>query len=119
MNVIFTDLFGKKEPAMPTPNPAHVLWCRQMWEMLADGGSWGLPNNGLIFRKDADAHELVLVQAMPHMVGMPMSPDELLARQISLYIDTIEHFSLIGVTVRRDCDWPVVPAKGKRYERPT
>ncbi len=109
--VTFRNLFDKEPGLMPDMNPAHVEWCRSMWGLMADGGAWGLPNSGLIFRKDAAARELVLIQAMPHMPGMPLSPDELLARQISLYIDTVEHFALIDVRVRRDCAWPV-PEKG-------
>lgn len=91
---------------IPMLDPEHVAWCRRLWTMLTDGGSWGLPNSGLIFRKDAVARELVLVNIMPHMDNMPVSSDELLARQLELYIQTQQHFKLIGVHVRRECEWP-------------
>jgi hypothetical protein len=92
---------------MPAPKQAHVEWCQRTWDMLTDGGSWGLPASGLIFQKREAARELVLIDAMPHMPEMPISADELLARQISLYIQTVEHFALCDVKVRRECSWPV------------
>jgi hypothetical protein len=110
-HVIFHHLFGEEPGMKDAPTPEHVAWCRRMWGLMADGSSWGLPASGLIFQKREAARELVLIDAMPHMPEMPISADELLARQISLYIQTIEHFALIDVKVRRECSWPV-PAKG-------
>jgi hypothetical protein len=110
-HVIFLHPFGEEPGLMPTPTQAHVEWCRRMWSVMADGGSWGLPASGLIFQKREAARELVLIDAMPHTPEMPITADELLARQISLYIDTVEHFALCDVKVRRECSWPV-PAKG-------
>lgn len=32
-------------------NPAHLKWCRNLWEMMADGGTWIVPrSNSVLIR---------------------------------------------------------------------
>lgn len=41
--------------------PEHILaWCRQHVAMIHDGGVWGIPRSGLIFRVDHRRKKLVL-----------------------------------------------------------
>ena len=56
-------------------NTEHTAWCKNLFAMLLNGGSWGVPRSGLIFTKRGDA--LVLTSCMPHDPNMPMTPAEL------------------------------------------
>lgn len=41
--------------------PDHILaWCRQHLALIKDGGVWGIPRSGLIFRVDHNQRKLVL-----------------------------------------------------------
>lgn len=80
-------------------NPAHVVWCRHLFDMLHDKGVWGIPRSGLIFQKQGDA--LVLIDRMPYMEGMPISDEELATQQDHDYEDTCENFGAAGVKVRK------------------
>jgi hypothetical protein len=78
-------------------DPAHVAWCRQHFAMMADGGTWAIPRSGMIFNKRGNT--LVLAVVMPHMNGMPCTPEELIAQQRDEFENCREHFAAAGVTV--------------------
>lgn len=41
--------------------PDHILeWCRQLVRTIRDGGMWGIPRSGLVFRIDQKNKQLVL-----------------------------------------------------------
>ena len=74
-------------------------WCRQLFDSMKDGGIWGIPRSGLVFRKSGD--QLVLVDTMPHDPAMTVSPKQLKAAQESDYRATARHFGAAGITVTR------------------
>jgi hypothetical protein len=77
----------------------HSEWCRQMWSMMADLGTWGVPRSGLIFQKVAEKSKLVLINMMPHDPSMPMSAEELREYQRSDFNVIREQFAKIDVHV--------------------
>jgi hypothetical protein len=76
-----------------------TLWCRNVWQMLNDGGVWGVPRSGLMYRKDEAAMQLVLYARMPHDPEMPMTAAQLREQQDSDHEANREQFAVIGVTV--------------------
>jgi hypothetical protein len=69
--------------------PEHILeWCRQAVRIIADGGVWGIPRSGTIFRVDHKNKQLVLI--------MPGNDDE------ADYNATKHVFKFIGWTVVKD-----------------
>jgi hypothetical protein len=69
--------------------PAHILeWCRNCVRIIADGGIWGIPRSGTIFRVDHQNKKLVLVT--------PGNDDD------GDYNATKEVFKYIGWTVVKD-----------------
>ena len=81
-------------------NPDHVEWCRQMFRKLRDGGTWGIPRSGLMFRKQG--RTLVLYDEMPHDPAMPVTAAQLREQQDSDFEGTKVHFAAVGVEVRRE-----------------
>ena len=80
-------------------DPAHVEWCRSMFNLLADGGVWGVPRSGVVWRKEGKT--LVLDALMPWMEEMEgvITPSEL-HRQQEDEIDAVtRHFAAAGITV--------------------
>lgn len=46
--------------------PDHVLeWCRQLVRAMKDGGVWGIPRSGVVFRIDKKNKQLVLTTGRP------------------------------------------------------
>lgn len=78
-------------------NPEHIRWCRQTFDMMAEGGVWGIPRSGLVFQRIGD--KLVLKDAMPWSAEMPITADELEAMQLREFEETKEHFAAAGITV--------------------
>lgn len=81
-------------------DPGHVTWCRSLFDTLNEGGVWGVPRSGLIFRKDGDA--LVLYATMPHDEEMPLTSEELREQQEDEFESVRAHFGAAGVDVRRE-----------------
>lgn len=79
---------------------SHVNWCRQMVDMLNDGGVWGIPRSGLIFTKTGP-DELTLTARMPWMPEMEgtITPEQLREQQQSDVDGTTAHMAAAGVTV--------------------
>jgi hypothetical protein len=80
-------------------NQSYVQWCRNLFDSITDGGLWGIPACGLMFRKIGT--ELVLIDSMPHVDGMPCSAKELQQKQATMYAQTQQHFEAAGIKVRR------------------
>jgi len=77
----------------------HIQWCRELFDSLNDGGMWGLPECGLVFRKIGA--ELVLIERMPHFDTMSITADQLRQFQESEYENNRQHFEAAGIKVRR------------------
>ena len=75
------------------------LFCQQTWRMLNDGGIWGVPRSGLMYRKDAADARLVLYARMPWECEMPMSEAQLREQQDHDHANIVEMFSAIGIAV--------------------
>jgi hypothetical protein len=76
-----------------------ALWCRGMWEMLAEGGSWAVPRSGLIFTKREG--KLMLTERMPHTDEL-MSEKVLRELQDEDFEIIRDRFQKIGVEVVKD-----------------
>lgn len=83
-------------------DPAHIRWCANLFAMLKDGGAWGVPRSGLIYRKRGNA--LVLVERMPHVAGMPITAAQLAEQQQSDADSTREHFTAAGIEVKDETE---------------
>ena len=79
-------------------NEDHVEWCRRQFNILTDGGAWGIPRSGLIFERHG-GNRLVLVARMPHDPAMPITADELREQQDSDIEGTVLHFGAAGIEV--------------------
>lgn len=80
-------------------NPAHVAWFKQLFRSLRDGGVWGIPRSGLLFKREGN--EIVLMLRMPHDPGMPCTAAELAQQQEWEYEEAAAHFAASGITVRK------------------
>jgi hypothetical protein len=79
-----------------------LMWCNQMWNSLADGGTWAVPRSGLVFQKDKAKKRLVLIARMPYEEGMPGTAEDLRAYQESDFQAIAMRFALIGVGLEND-----------------
>ena len=79
-------------------DPLHVAWCRNHFRiMMTEGGTWGVPRSGLMFRRQGN--RLELIARMPHHPDMPCSPAQLHEQQQSEFDNTKLHFEAAGVNV--------------------
>lgn len=60
----------------------QAVWAKNMFELLAEWGTWGIPRSGLIFQKRGE--QLVLVNRMP---WMPEMGDEITEHELRLQQD--------------------------------
>jgi hypothetical protein len=74
-------------------------FARRLWDSLSEEGVWGVPRSGLMFVKRGQ--QLVLIEQMPHEVGMPLLDYELEALQEEDYEGITDLFAVIGVEVVR------------------
>lgn len=83
----------------------EVAWCRQQWALIRDKGVWAVPRSGLIFQKDAQSMELVLIARMPHdpamtqFDGSPLTAEQLREQQDGEVIAIGQRFAEFGVTI--------------------
>jgi hypothetical protein len=77
-------------------------WATKMWAMLSDGGVWGVPRCGLIYRKHEADMKFVLFSRMPWEEGMPMTREELSEFQADDHEGITRMFASIGVEVVDD-----------------
>lgn len=82
---------------MVEPIGIYTRWCKGIFESLNEGGMWGIPRTGLLFRKGNGT--LTLVALMPHVPEMIISPEELLERQRDEFEVNRVHFERAGVTL--------------------
>jgi hypothetical protein len=78
-------------------NQAHIDWCRNLFDTVADGGSWGIPRSGLILTKRGQTFEVTA--RMPHDPAMPVTEAELREQQDHEVAVVTEHFGAAGITV--------------------
>ena len=76
----------------------YEQWCRQMWALLSEGGTWGVPRSGLVFVK-LDG-ELVEVARMPWTTNMPCTEEQLRHQQQGDFEEIRAQFQRIVVNVR-------------------
>jgi hypothetical protein len=78
-------------------DPDGVAWCKKLLNSLNDHGVWGVPRSGLMFQRQGDM--LVLIDRMPYMDGMPVTPAQLVAQQDAEFELTRRYFAAAGITV--------------------
>lgn len=78
----------------------HVEWCKTMFAMLDDGGMWGIPRSGLIFRKRGA--ELVLTSSMPYDPAMPITEAQFIEQQAHEFDSVQRHFAAAGISVTKE-----------------
>ena len=82
-----------------TKDEMDRLWCQRIFNLLVEGGTWGVPRSGLVFKKQAG--ELVLVDMMPHVEDGLVTVNNLLRFQQEDYEAIKEKFELAGISVRK------------------
>jgi hypothetical protein len=78
-------------------NREHVEWSRKHFNMMADGGGWGVPRSGLMFVRCGN--ELHLVLRSPHDPMMPVTGGELRKQQDADFDMIKESFGAAGIAV--------------------
>lgn len=89
---------------------ADRVWCRNHFAAMADGGRWGVPRSGLIFKREGAT--LVLVERMPwtdelaEAAGagrdVPVDADALRAYQDADAALILRTFREAGIATRND-----------------
>lgn len=74
-----------------------AAFAHSLWAMLAEGGVWGVPRSGLMYRKQDG--QLVLYARMPHDPSLPLTPEELCEQQDADHAGISEMFRAIGIEV--------------------
>ena len=92
-------------------NPDHVAWCRKTFDVIRDGGGWGIPRSGLIFTKRNGRFELT--ERMPHDPAMPITASELREQQDREFSETVEHFAAAGIEVVDRIAQPIPDGDGR------
>jgi hypothetical protein len=77
----------------------HADWCRSIFALVAEGGTWGVPRSGLLFRKQDG--KLVLYAEMPYDPAMPITPEQLREQQDSEFESIRRHFAAADVEVTK------------------
>lgn len=78
-------------------NQADIEWSRWHFNMMRDGGTWGVPRSGLLYVKRGD--RLVLTARMPYDPAMPITEKQL-DKQQDADIEIIKrHFEAAGIMV--------------------
>lgn len=90
--------FGPPHPPDGTLQ-TDVAWLAEMWEMLRDGGVWGVPRSGLIFEKREAERVLAVTARMPWMSAMPCSAAELDEQQRDEVEGIRARLEQVGITV--------------------
>jgi hypothetical protein len=79
---------------------SDTLWCRDLYDSLAFGGTWGIPRSGLIFTKRRGLG-LQLTEVMPWMPEMEgiITKAELAEQQRNEFASVQAHFHDAGISV--------------------
>ncbi len=75
----------------------HVEWSRRHFNMMADGGTWGVPRSGLLYVRRGD--RLVLQSRMPYDPAMPLTEKQLDEQQHADIKLIKKHFEAAGIKV--------------------
>jgi len=81
----------------------HIMWSQDQFNIIKDGGYWGVPRSGLMFQKRG-YNKLVLVETMPWDKTLPISARQLLHQQTDEYKNIKEHFSMAGIIVSSEVE---------------
>jgi hypothetical protein len=81
-------------------DPSHVVWARNHFNSIMDGGTWAVPRTALIYQKAGDA--LVLVGRMAHHKDLPYTEGEWKDEQQHDIDSTRAVFEAAGVVVREE-----------------
>jgi len=92
---------------MTAIKPEHIAWSKNVFASIKDGGTWGVPRSGLIFKKVGD--HLEIYQVMPWIPEMsaalergadiPASPEELKGYQMDDFMCIQRNFEAAGIEV--------------------
>ena len=74
----------------------HTLWCRTLFEKLADDEYWAIPRSGMVFRKSKAAKSLVWVGSFPPN-GKIMMPSSL--ARAHEFLRLLDEFSKAGISI--------------------
>jgi hypothetical protein len=75
----------------------HVEWCRRTWSLMRDGGVWGIPRTGLLFKKlEAEKTLMLIDRFVPVIEEARPGWRELQEEDLEA---CREHFAVIGVEV--------------------
>lgn len=96
-NVNMTLIDGHKR------RPDHLEWCQGIFDMVKEGGVWGVPRSGIVFTKRGD--KLVLTELMPHDDTMPITAEKLRAYQQDDYQNIKAHFESAGIPIESEVEW--------------
>lgn len=88
------------KPDYPRDSAESKTWCRNTFNMIREGGTWGVPRSGLIFTKRDG--KLVLTVAMPWTEGMPITEAKLREQQEWEFNLNRDHFGAAGIEVIKD-----------------
>lgn len=79
------------------PDEHGVEWSRQLFDTMAQGGSWAVKRSGLIFLKVGG--KLLLTARMPHMEDMPITAEQLKTQQNTDVAIITRYFKAAGIEV--------------------
>ena len=79
------------------PLADQLAWSMNLFDSIADGGTWGVPRSGLVFNRKG--RTLVLVMRLPHDPDMPLTPEQLQEYQQSDYEIIRRRFEAAGIPV--------------------
>ena len=74
-----------------------ISWSQATFNLLAEGGVWGIPRCGLLFQKRNG--ELVLIDRMPWVEAMPITAERLRKQQDEEYSAVKLNFEKTGIPV--------------------
>lgn len=88
-------------------DPRSVAWYKHLFDCLVEGGTWGVPRCGLVFKKEKG--KFVLIERMPYLPEMseafsmgadvPPTPSALLQYQQTDVDAITAHFRAAGIEV--------------------
>lgn len=92
---------------MSDVTPQNIAWCQTTFMLLAEGGVWGVPRNGLVFTKRNGRLELTermpftpeLAEAAGAGKDVPKTAGELRAYQDAELEETRKQFGAAGIEV--------------------
>jgi hypothetical protein len=91
-------LYREEQEKQMLEQKMEAAWSRELFDMLAQDGTWGVPRSGLIFRKAGET--LVLIARLPHNMSSPELSGEALREKQQEDVDLItKHFGEAGILV--------------------